>query len=153
PSFAELGFDKLVGLLVICETQSLAVPHKVFVRETPANGAKQHPFRVGSGDAEVRARRLPAFTGADPVLIMTRRTLQDRGRLFVAVNLGTGNGAPTSTATAGTQVALCTNEDLVVTSKILLGQSLWNRKALCQFSLVPKDGDGRHFPGFDVFVG
>src|SRR5438132_9914106 len=61
PALAELGLDELVGLLVVREPQVLGVPYELLVGEAPADGPEQHPFRVGPGDAEVRALRLPVL--------------------------------------------------------------------------------------------
>src|SRR5439155_2387030 len=123
-----------------------------FVGETPTDGAKQHPLRVGSGNTEIRARRLAALASANPVGEMSGRALQHGGRLVVAFHLRTRNQADTLTAAPGPQVALGTDEDLVKTSNIFLGQPLGYRKILCQVALVPVDGHRRHFSGFDVLV-
>src|ERR1035438_866540 len=68
PALAELGFHVVVGLLVVGETQVLAVPQELLVRESPTDRPQQHPFRVGTSNAEVGTRRIAALAGPDPVL-------------------------------------------------------------------------------------
>ncbi len=53
PAFAEMRSDVVVGFFVVGETQVRAIPEELLIRETPTDGTEQHPFGIGSGDAEV----------------------------------------------------------------------------------------------------
>ncbi len=68
PALAKVGLDELIRLLVVGESQVLAVPQQLLIGESPAYRAQQHPFGIRAGDGEIGTRGLAAFAGSNPVL-------------------------------------------------------------------------------------
>ena len=140
PALAEMGSNVLVGFLVVGETQILSIPEECLVGETPAYGSEQHPFRVRSSDAEVRAGRIATLAGLYPVLEMSRRTLDDLGRFFEVFHPGFWNQADTFPAIARAQITFCANKNLVERFDILRGQIAWQLEVLRHLAFIPIQG-------------
>src|SRR5207248_2104098 len=71
PTLAEFRLQKRVCLAAVREVARLGVPIQLAFADSHSDHAEQHPLREWAGDAEVRACRLAALAGADPVAVMT----------------------------------------------------------------------------------
>src|SRR5712692_7654669 len=86
PAFAEGWPDELVGFRVIGDPHLLAVPLQLSLKPQRQH-AQRYPFGERTGHAEIRASRVAAFAGADPVAIVPGRPSHEFAREVIVPHL------------------------------------------------------------------
>src|SRR5260370_37294088 len=86
PSFAKRRFQILICFRVVGEPHLGGIPLQLAL-DAERDYAQQHPFDERSGYVEIRARRVAALAGANPVAVVAGRARQQRLRELVVLHL------------------------------------------------------------------
>src|SRR5579871_842274 len=113
PSLAVEGLQVLVGFVVVGKAHLGGVPLQLAF-DAQGYHAEQHPLDKRAGHIEVRASRLAAFAGADPVVIVPRGAAQNFLREVIILHLVYGDEPGLLAVGAGGDHALLADEEAAV---------------------------------------